>query len=387
MIPTLPRLPIAVLATLILPLSLQAAPAWWSQRGVITTNTPADYAAINQGQLKNLATAAAAELDADLPNAVGGAGATIHSLLASWVFPTTRTADYASVNLGQLKSLAKPFYDQLIAVNYTNAYPWNSSAPANSADFAMANIGQVKNLFSFDLLSIDAAHDTNNDGIPDWWERFYGITNANALAVRGDGLSNLQAWQQGLNPNDFYNGVTPLLTVVSGNGQTGPVNGLLPQAMIVSLSGSNGTPLINAPVSFSTTGGTLQASSIGTPATTISTRTDGSGQAKAFLTLPNTASANVTITARAGLVPHSASTNFTEVSDNGGGTGSYDSPFAPSQVNATMNPDGSVDVTWVNNADPADTNAIDITYQDRNGNWVTATSVPAGSSSTHIPPQ
>jgi len=76
---------------------------------------------------------------------------------------------------------------------------------------------------------------------------------------------------------------------------------------------------------------------------------------------------------------------FTEHSDDG--SGSYADPFDPSDIVATLNPDGSADVSWTNNTDPADTEPINVRYKDRHGNWVTAITVPAGSTSCHIPPQ
>jgi alpha-tubulin suppressor-like RCC1 family protein len=128
--------------------SLAAAPAWWTDRGVIAPNTNADdYALVNQGQLKNLAAAAAAAMDSSLS---GGAGDDVHALVNGWLTPTAQTNDFAPLNLGQLKNTAKPFYDRLIAAGMVSTYPWSgSSNPAD--DFAIANIGQVKNLFSFEL--------------------------------------------------------------------------------------------------------------------------------------------------------------------------------------------------------------------------------------------
>ena len=67
-----------------------AAPAWWSAYGVINGTNTADYAAINQGQLKNLATLASYELDSDLfkeqaansdEDSPGGARGTIHEVI------------------------------------------------------------------------------------------------------------------------------------------------------------------------------------------------------------------------------------------------------------------------------------------------------------------
>ena len=43
-----------------------AGPAWWAQRGVTNAQPPDDYAAANQGQLKNIATHAFHELEEQL---------------------------------------------------------------------------------------------------------------------------------------------------------------------------------------------------------------------------------------------------------------------------------------------------------------------------------
>ncbi|HSS96851.1 MAG TPA: Ig-like domain-containing protein, partial [Terriglobales bacterium] len=181
-------------------LGFAVAPDWWTQRGVISPNVSAkDYAVVNQGQLKNIAAAAAAELDAHLP---GGAGDTLHNLIENWSQPNTQRNDFAPVNLGQVKNVAKGFYDRLISIRYVDDYPWAANTNA-SDDFAISNIGQVKNLFSFDLLATDVAHDSDQNGLPDWWEKYYfghiGL-DPNALAPRGDGLTILQAFQQGLDP-------------------------------------------------------------------------------------------------------------------------------------------------------------------------------------------
>src|SRR6185369_1115091 len=115
-------------------------------RGVLAQDASADdYAPANQGQAKNIAKAAAAEMDARL---TGGAGDQVHSLIDSWSTPGSPANDFAPINLGQLKNLAKPFYDRLIAVGLADSYPWQRSQVAPD-DFAVANIGQVKNLFSF----------------------------------------------------------------------------------------------------------------------------------------------------------------------------------------------------------------------------------------------
>lgn len=203
---------IASLTVMALSTSLLAnAPSWWSARGVIATDSttgqpmPADdYAVINQGQIKEFAAAAAAELNANLP---GGAGTAINSLITSWATPTAATDDYVVANIGQLKAVAKLFYDRLIATGYTDAYPWtNATRPAD--DYAAANIGQAKNLFSFDV-----TYESNSaDGVPDWWEKkYFGNNSANWLvgsasapngALNSDGspLTILEAFEQQKDP-------------------------------------------------------------------------------------------------------------------------------------------------------------------------------------------
>lgn len=232
-----------------------------------------------------------------------------------------------------------------------------------------------------------AALDPTN-GLPLDWEKFYHVpvgTDPNALAPRGDGFTYLQAFRRRLNPNDIYNGQTPTLTLVSGDNQAGAPGGFVPQPLVVSVRGNGGNPLTNMPVNFSVSqgGGTLQKTNLTPPAGSITVNTDGSGQAKLYFRLPNAPNQTSRITASAGGSGHLAQVVFTATSDNGGV--SYSDPFTPSNIVATVNPDGSADVSWINHTDPAGTEPINIRFRDRNGNWITAITVPAGSNSAHIP--
>jgi alpha-tubulin suppressor-like RCC1 family protein len=145
------RTVLVLTAIALLPLLLYgSAPSWWSPRAVLTEGVAADdFAPVNQGQLKNIAKAAAAEMDLKL---AGGAGDDLHGLIVSWSSPGASTNDFAPVNLGQLKTVAQPFYDRLIAAGQVDFYPWLAS-PNPPDDFAGANIGQVKKLFSFEIRS------------------------------------------------------------------------------------------------------------------------------------------------------------------------------------------------------------------------------------------
>ncbi|MDZ4197925.1 MAG: sugar-binding protein [Kiritimatiellia bacterium] len=183
----------SLFTTFLATLFASAEPGWWTERGVLSTNTPNDFAAVNQGQLKHLVTEAAAEMDAAIPQ-FGGVGSAISNLVSNF----TDQDNYLPVNLGQLKAVATPFYDWLIAIGYSTNYPWYGSTNAPD-DYAIANIGQAKNLFSFDL-----ALDSDSDGLPDWWELRYfgGVTNAVAgdPSPLGDGESNLEKYLLGKNP-------------------------------------------------------------------------------------------------------------------------------------------------------------------------------------------
>lgn len=139
-----------VLVLLLAALSAFSAnyPSWWITRGMVTPNAAItnDFAAVNQGQLKWVATQAKSELDARLS---GGAGTAIANLIASF----SPTNNYLPVNAGQLKAVAKPFYDRLIAAGLTNIYPWTTNTIADDCDFSLVNQGQVKNAFNFTIVS------------------------------------------------------------------------------------------------------------------------------------------------------------------------------------------------------------------------------------------
>ena len=171
-------------------------PGWWQSRGVLKTGTGAvDYSPANQGQLKNFARAARDEM---LSKNVIMPGHPIDQMVQSWSDDNSKASDYSPANLGQLKAVAKPFYDRFAEVGLRNAgsYPWaGSTRPAS--DYAPANLGQLKAVFDF---TIDL--DANNNGIPDAWElRMFGnINHSSSEDADGDGLSNFEEWQLGLDP-------------------------------------------------------------------------------------------------------------------------------------------------------------------------------------------
>lgn len=191
-----------VFVSLILQRELAAEPNWWSAQGVINLQKTADdYAAVNLGQLKNIAKKAAHAVDISLSD---GAGVAINNLINSWNAQPgnggTRD-DYSVATVGQVKAAAKIFHDRLAAsyVIPQGAYPWGG--PGHTADdYAIANIGQLKAAFAF---STEPA-DVNHNGIPDLWElNFLGNLNQTGENdFDGDGLTDVEEWQDGTDPTN-----------------------------------------------------------------------------------------------------------------------------------------------------------------------------------------
>jgi hypothetical protein len=354
-------------------------PAWWFSRNVIAQKNPTnaspawptnyptsdDYSGINQGQLKNMATAAYNELVAQLPSSsvwYTPQGYALSSLITSW--NPAAGDSYAGVNLGQLKTVAKPFYDVLIQMGYTNAYPWTGTG---ADDYAGANIGQAKNVFKFDV-----SVDTDNNGLPDWWEMHYFGHLGNvgsSQSPAGDGYTLAQEYQYGRNPNDFYQGVAPTITVMGGGNQLGAPSTRL--TIPLSLTVNSGAS--NAPLTITVTQGTalLATSPTGSTSTSLSLRTayvSGVGYAvQVYLKTGTTVSdfSTITITAPG----YSANATTTTVA-------CYDSSIAgPTNLVATNTSPTTINLSWTNHS----TNGTIIEQSSDNGaTWQIIATVASG---------
>jgi hypothetical protein len=194
-----------------------AAPAWWQTRGVLDANAAAnDYAALNAGQLKNLAYADWLELET-LPGGAGFAPAF-----------TNGNSNYAAVNVGQLRETARPFYERLGLSAYPPVQPG-----ASGNDFALANVGQAKFLFGFDPHS----DDFDGDGLPNAWEGANGtdpLVQDAAADPDGDGLSNLDECLLGSDPLD----AAP--DVPGGTPPPGPAYGAGESGLLILTPGASG---------------------------------------------------------------------------------------------------------------------------------------------------
>ena len=213
-----------------------AEPAWWAEQGVKTGGAqPDDYAAANIGQLKHMASKAAALIHARFPE---GEGAAISTLISSWSTAAVNPArdDYAVLNQGQLKAVAKKFYFRLNELGYHASnlpagriYPWTETDSSDDDNYAAANLGQLKYVFSFILINLkdpaasiidsdgdgisnaDEATlgllandaDWDDDGLPDGWEVAFGYNpkaGDQSGDADGDHLSTLLEYLNHRNP-------------------------------------------------------------------------------------------------------------------------------------------------------------------------------------------
>lgn len=201
-------------------------PAWWGSAagpayGIFDptgSQVQDNYAAVNIGQLKHVATLAKAELDGRLGLTAQDWAEAFAPDASPFPFSTASNPEnYAPALIGQLKFIGAGFYkvlkkkaigydvrSGLIAEGLGDSdismvdgvyYPWRSSTPT-AENFAPALTGQLKIVFGFDVA------DANSDGISDAWElTFFGTLSVNPDADPDfDGLSNSEEYSLGLNP-------------------------------------------------------------------------------------------------------------------------------------------------------------------------------------------
>ncbi|MBB5353080.1 hypothetical protein HNR46_003333 [Haloferula luteola] len=206
-------------------------PEWWdTDPPVVNGETANPMGPANLGQAKWMAKRALETLMVTHPalayeieDQLVGPGRALSGWEKSSSDPALAT-EYAPLLVGQLKAISAPFYDGLhaaaedwlsaeLAANGTqdpaNAsfyYPWTANA-ADDSNHGIANLAQLKACFSLRFESLDS----DGDGIPDWWETLHdldpNLSTDGASDFNGDGLSNLEAYQLGIDTgNDDLDG-------------------------------------------------------------------------------------------------------------------------------------------------------------------------------------
>jgi alpha-tubulin suppressor-like RCC1 family protein len=161
----------------------------------------------------------------------------------------------------------------------------------------------------------------SNGQMKAWGYNFYGqigddsstnrLAPVDVLDLRLDQIDNRDgddalSWQEiaagaPANPNDYFNGTLPTLTILSGAGQVGAAADVLAESVTVRVH-NGATNLNNAPLELriSSGGGEVALHSNGPFGQQAEARTDLSGQAKVWVKLPGSGATTLTIAARSG---------------------------------------------------------------------------------------
>jgi hypothetical protein len=195
----------------------------------------------------------------------------------------------------------------------------------------------------------------SSSGLPGDWELFYfgqlGVNPNAYVPWSGGTITNLQAYQQGLNPTDFYKGTAPTLTAITDTelpGETGSS-----ATICVQVTGSSNYPMPGAPVIFSTDYGLLSASGGSGVTQEVEVAADSNGYASVTVLEPLWPGVAYTVTAKAETAGHITSIPFT------GETGDDDPTIPPVPSLTYPNPNNvneptlSVELNSTSFANPA----------------------------------
>lgn len=173
---------------------MQGAPLWWSSRQAFNSKLPADdFAVINQGQLKSLARKAYDELQSTYASG-GGAGSELDLLVQSWN-ADVNADDFAAVTVGQVKSLSRKYYERLLSLGAISKMPNWLNVALGKDDFSAANIGQAKQAFSFEIPAL--VHQSSASS----GHKFGALGSKPSMTAENDGIMDADEVRFGLNAN------------------------------------------------------------------------------------------------------------------------------------------------------------------------------------------
>lgn len=208
-----------------------ADPTWWAARGVTNASDPSNLSPATIGQAKHMVAMALAELQPRLAAPDYQELQADVAAIVDLALPQTQVDfdNQRKVLLGgQLKALARPFYDRLRSLEATwlnnqiyqsnirvaepdsyplaySPYSWSVST-SDDSNYSPATVGQLKSAFSlrFETIGAGFSMDADADGMPDWWEILYGLNPNNVADASGDGVgdgvTNLMKYKTGRNP-------------------------------------------------------------------------------------------------------------------------------------------------------------------------------------------
>ena len=238
-----------------------------------------NYAPANLGQLKWMATQAKAYVDA----VIAPAASEWDAAYAPYnnPFPLQSNADdYAPANLGQAKFIANGIYQILenygfeIAADIAGRLPdgtsWAANRPwtsetADDANYAAINLGQLKFVFAFDLSGWSPW-----GSVPDVWKQQIvdfdpndDITQISDVLADadydGDGISNLEEFLADSDPAGFYDALNPSMIFPDSTVYVGRAGCYLHTPLRVQLvDADTGAPIAGKPVSYSVLAGDAQ---------------------------------------------------------------------------------------------------------------------------------
>lgn len=156
-------------------------------------------------------------------------------------------------------------------------------------------------------LVLNVLYDSNSNYFSDYLELelFGGLGHGANTDSDADGLTNLYEVLDGTDPTDYFNGVSPELLLVGGNGQTGTSGVIYGYPLKVQVRRTaDGSPYDYAPVTFTVNSGDVQLSEDGgyswsTGTITMRSAWEGNGYVEVWVLAGPTAGP-VSITASAG---------------------------------------------------------------------------------------
>jgi len=242
---------------------------------------------------------------------------------------------------------------------------WTPPTYGNFTFTAIATDTNGRTSYFSSPVTVQVPFDSDNNGLPDWWEvkyHIYGLGYTASSSPDGNGFTLWQDFQAGADPTNYYsqpnpNGhgailITPTLTIISGNNQLSLASGFAPTPLVVQVTNSaTGAVLYNAPVLFTVNNGAgmLNTSGTSTPTPTgfLQVRSDpnssdpGYGYAQVYFEQPPAQN----FTSSIGVSTGTAAATFTATT--------FGPPAPPSGLTVTSGQIAELDVHWTNNGSTA----------------------------------